>query len=380
MNKALHALVYVFVVLAAAALWFEMQLSAKRGELGARNRLLEDSIIKISKTIEAKGPEKTAGLEIKKDSDPVEARLVDSPNTENVLDEYKSELEQANLESMNWGAAQQDTLKYKAFREDPMNEGKYVMDGDKPETRGSEADKLLEQLVEGSKAQQARLNTTRYEMVMLRGKLESVVGELNALKPVARQDKVTIEEKQEIITQLESEKGQLENQITKYKGQVDELNTQVTSLQDEINTAKDETEMVREDLVKAQKQIDELKKLVQESFQSRGASMAAASSSAITSLSAGEKGKIVDADNENMFAIVQFTEEALDEMKGGDSNRPLPFLELGIRRAGFEGPAGEFVGRVRLRQEVKGSRYVICDILAAWEQDKAQVNDVVFAD
>ena len=97
MNKALHALVYVFVVLAAAALWFEMQLNAKRGELGARNRLLEDSLVKLSKTIEAKGPEKVAGVEIKKDSDPVEARLVDSPNTDNVLDEYKSELEQANL-------------------------------------------------------------------------------------------------------------------------------------------------------------------------------------------------------------------------------------------------------------------------------------------
>lgn len=379
MNKALHALVYVFVVLAAAALWFEMQLNAKRGELGARNRLLEDSLVKLSKTIEAKGPEKVAGVEIKKDSDPVEARLVDSPNTDNVLDEYKSELEQANLPTMDWNSSQQDTLKYKAFREDPLNEGKYVMDGDKPDTRGSEAEKILDQLVEGSKTQLARLNTTRYELVMLRGKLESVVSELNALKPIARQDKVTIEEKQEIIGQLESEKGQLENQITKYKGQVDELNTQITSLQDEINTAKDETEMVREDLAKAQKQIDELKTLVQTSFQSRGASMAAASS-AITSLSAGVKGKLVEVDNENMFAIVQFTQDALDEMKGGDANRSLPFLELGIRRDGFEGPAGEFVGRVRVRQEVKGSRYVVCDLLAAWEQDKAKVNDVVFAD
>ena len=38
------------------------------------------------------------------------------------------------------------------------------------------------------------------------------------------------------------------------------------------------------------------------------------------------------------------------------------------------------VGRIRIRQEVKGKNYVICDILGAWEQDKAKVGDVVFAD
>jgi DNA repair exonuclease SbcCD ATPase subunit len=379
MNKALHALVYVFVVLAAAALWFEMQLNAKRGELGARNRLQENYIIQLSKTIEAKEPEKGATVEIKKDSSPVEARIVDTPDQENVLDEYKAELEQANLETFNWGEAERDLLRTRSFKDDPMNEGKYIMDGDKPETQGSEADRKLAQLVEGAKNQQARLNTTRYELTMLRGKLEGVVKELNELKQVARQDKVSIEEKQEIVNQLEGEKAQLEGQITKYKGQVDELNTEITSLKDEVNTAKEETEMVREDYAKAQKQIEDLKNLVQTSFQSRGASVAAGSA-AVTSLSAGEKGKIIEADNDNMFAIVQFSEDALAELKGGDVNRSLPILELGIKRPGFNGPAGEFVGRIRLRQEVKGSRYVVCDILAAWEQDQVRANDIIFAD
>ena len=379
MNKALHALVYVFVVLAAAALWFEMQLNAKRGELGARNRLQENYLIQLSKTIEAKDPEKADPLELKKDTSPVEARIVDTPDTENVLDEYKAELEQSNLATMDWGENERNLLRTRSFKDDPMNESKYIMDGDKPETQGSEADRKLAQLVEAAKNQLGRLNTTRYEMVMLRGKLEEVVKELNALKQVTRQDKVTIEEKQEIVNHLEGEKAQLEGQITKYKSQVDELNTEVTSLKDDINAAKDETEMVREDLVKAQKQIEDLKNLVQTSFQSRGAT-ASAASAAVTSLSAGDKGKIIEADNDNMFAIVQFTEDAILELKGGDVNRPLPILELGIKRPGFAGPAGEFVGRIRLRQEVKGSRYVVCDILGAWEQDAAVPGDVIFAD
>ena len=39
MNKALHVLVYLFVILSAAALWFEIELNKKRSLLTDRNRL-----------------------------------------------------------------------------------------------------------------------------------------------------------------------------------------------------------------------------------------------------------------------------------------------------------------------------------------------------
>ena len=101
---------------------------------------------------------------------------------------------------------------------------------------------------------------------------------------------------------------------------------------------------------------------------------------AVTSLPAGDKGKVIEADNEDMFAIVKFSDEAMKELKGENRDRPRPSIELGVRRPGFNGEAGEFVGRVRLRQEVKGKNYVVCDILGAWEQDKLKENDVLFAD
>ena len=78
--------------------------------------------------------------------------------------------------------------------------------------------------------------------------------------------------------------------------------------------------------------------------------------------------------------IVEFSEDAMKQLKGEDLRGPLPLLELGLRRPGFQGEAGEFIGRIRLRQEVQGKPYVICDILGAWEQDKVQVNDILFAD
>ena len=375
MNKVLHVLVYVFLVLASAALYFELQLNSKRAELTDRNRMQEEYLVKIAKTIEKADPAKDASFEIKKDNSPVEARLVDSPDMENVLDEYPATLEQGNLETYNWDG-QRDALR-NVYVTDAV--GNPIMDGNQPQTRDSDEDKLLSQLFESAKTQQARLNSTRAALTDLRAKLETAVNELNKLKPDARQDKVTIAEKDEKIAKIEEEKTGLENQITKLKSQADELNGEISSLKDEVTTAKDETEAAKEEVAKSKKTIDQLRQMLKDSIQNQS-SRAANGAAAITSLPAGDKGKVVEADNENMFAIVEFTPEALKEIKGDDASRPIPALELGVKRPGFKGEAGEFIGRLRLRQEVKGKSYVICDILGAWEQDKVAPNDIIFAD
>lgn len=377
MNKILHVLVYVFLVLAAAALYFELQLNDKRSELTDRNRMQEDYLIKIAKTVEKADPAKDASFEIKKDNSPVEARLVDSPDMENVLEDYPATLEQANLDTYNWDNQTDRTQLRTVYVLD--FEGKPVMDGNEYLKRGKGTeDEILSKLFESAKTQQSRLNSTRSALTELRGKLEAVVNEINKLKPEARQDKVTIEDQKAKMAKLEEEKTALEGQITKIKGQIDELNGEITSLKDEVATAKDETEAAKEEVAKAQKLIEQLKKLLQESIQTQGTS--SAGGTAVTSLPAGDKGKIVEADNENMFAIVEFSEAALKELKGDDLSKPLPAIELGVKRPGFKGSAGEFVGRIRLRQEVRGKNYVVCDILSAWEQDKLTANDVVFAD
>lgn len=378
MNKLLHVLVYVFLVLAGAALYFELELNKKRTELTDRNRMQEDYFIRLAKTIEKAEPAKDTVFEIKKDNSPVEARLVDSPDMENVLEDYPASLEQANLETYNWDNQADKTQLRTVYVLD--FEGNPVMDGNEFLKRGKGTeDELLSKLFESAKTQQSRLNSTRSALADLRGKLEGVVNELNKLKPIARQDKVTIGEKEERIAKLEGEKTELENQITKIKAQIDELNTEITSLKDEVATAKDETEAAKEEVAKSKKLIDQLKQMLKDSIQTQGAA-SAAGGAAVTTLPAGDKGKVIEADNDNMFAIVEFSENALKELRGEDGRSQLPALELGVKRPGFKGEAGEFIGRIRLRQEVKDKPYVICDILGAWEQDKIAPNDVIFAD
>lgn len=376
MNKVLHVLVYVFLVLAGAGLFFETKLNAKRDELTERNRMQEDYIVRIAKTIEKAEADKSATFSVEKDASPVEAKIVDTPDMQNVLEDYPAPLEQQNIETYNWDMLSVREQLRKIYVLDA--EGNPVMDGNTPLKRGpGTEDELLSQLFESAKAQQSRLNSTRAALSDLRERLATVVTELNKLKPEARQDKVTIVEQKEKIGTLETEKSELENQVTRLKGQIDEYTAEITSLKDEVQTAKDETEAAKEQVEKQQKMVDQLKKLLRDALVSssqRGEKVE------ITTLPAGDKGKLIEVDNENMFAIVEFTPEAMKELKGEELRNPVPQMELGLRRPGLQGAAGEFVGRIRLRQEVKGKNYVICDIIGSWEQAPAQADDIVFAD
>ena len=380
MNKVLHVLVYVFLVLAGASLFFELQLNAKRTELTDRNRMQEDYIVRIARTVEKGEPDKSATFEIKKDSSPVEARLVDSPDMENVLEDYPAPLEQANLDTYNWdGQAERKQLRTVYVLD---FEGNPVMDGNEPLKRGrGTEDEMLSQLFESAKTQQSRLNSTRAALGELREKLAAAVAEVNRLKPPARQSLITIEEQKTRIARLEEEKTGLENQITKIKGQIDELNGEITSLRDEVSAAKDDVAAAKDEVEKRDKLIESLKTALKTSIQTRSvASAGTGSTASTTSIPVGDKGKIVVADNESMFVIVSFSEDAIKELKGEKPDAPLPALEFGVKRPGYAGAAGEFVGRIRIRQEVKGKNYAICDILGNWEQDKLAKGDVVFAD
>ncbi len=380
MNKALHALVYVILVVAAAALYFETNLFDKKDLLKDRNRQLEDYLVKISGTIEkADAPKPASAPEVKKDVSPVEAKLVDSPEMENLLEEYPSQLEEANLETLKWNDGDRLQLRQLYALQngekipDAANPGDFVKKG-----KGT-AEELLELLFERAKAQQAKLNTTRAELSAARTKLETLVNEYNKIKPEARQDKVTLEETKAEMVKLEEAKKAEEEKVAKAKTQIEDLNAEVASLRDEVSSVQDEREAIKEDLAKQVKLVDQLKKLLQQQ-QSTPVATASASGVAVAAVTAGDKGKLVDVNNELMFAIVEFTDEAMKELLGPERQNALPMLEMGVRRKGFKGSAGEYVGRIRLRQAVAGKNYVIVDILSDWQQAPAAKGDAVFAE
>ena len=385
MNKVLHLVVYLILIAAVAALVFEKSLFDKRALLGDRNRMLEDYIVKIANTIEkADAPRSMVAPEAKKDISPIEARQIDSPEMSNLLEEYNAQLESGNLETFKWDTSQVRLQLRQLYYLENGQTVPDVANYNKPMTKGkgTMAD-LLDQLLERAKAQQASLNTTRSALAELRGKFEAEVSDYNKLKPEVRAAKVNEDELKQKVSQVNQEKMVLEEQLTKLKSRVEEQSGEITSLKDEVSTAKDETAVAKEECAALEKKVQQLQKLMQQMAQQQSQSAGAPVSggaSAVTSLPAGNKGKVADVNNKLMFCVIEFSDEAMEQMVGSARKNALPALTLGVLRKGFKGAAGEFVGKVRLRQSVAGKNFVIADILGDWSQAPVEKGDVIFAE
>ena len=384
MNKVLHLVVYLILIVAVAALVFEKSLFDKRALLGDRNRMLEDYIVKIAGTIEkADAPRSMVAPEAKKDISPIEARQIDTPEMSNLLEEYNAQLESANLETFKWDSSQVRLQLRQLYYLENGQTVPDVANYNKPMTKGKGTmAELLDQLFDRAKAQQASLNSTRSALAELRGKFEAEVSDYNRLKPEVRAAKVNEEELKQKVSQVNQEKMVLEEQVTKLKSRVEEQTGEITSLKDEVSTAKDETAVAKEECAALEKKVQQLQKLMQQMAQQQNQSAGAAVSgvSAVTSLPAGNKGRIADVNNKLMFCVIEFSDEAMQEMLGPSRQNALPSLTLGVLRKGFTGSAGEFVGKVRLRQSVSGKNFVIADILGDWSQSLMEKGDVVFAE
>lgn len=385
MNKALHVFIYLFLALTGAALWFEFQLNEKRTEMKDRNRMQEDFIMRVA-SITEKGDDYKSESQVKilLDTQPVTAeedgKEIDEDSMENLLDVkgYEFALEKTTHNFLKWGEAQRNGLRQIYVMDDTT--GKPMLDGTDKMTRGSEEDKLLEELYKSLDSQKTQLLKTREALPVLREQLERVAKEVNSLKPVIRKDKATIIEKEKQIAQLEENNQKLDNENKKRQAQIEELNAELASAKDEVTAAKDETEQVKEALAKEKELTTQLKQLASElQRQTAGGGAQTELGKAVTSVPFGDKGKIIVADNENMFAIIEFTDAAMKEIKGEDLSRPLPLMTFSVRRPGYNGPAGEIIGSIRIRQEVSGKNYLICDILSDWQQTPLLPNDVVFA-
>ena len=380
MNKAVHALVYVILAVAGVALFFEIKLYEKRELLSERNDQFADSLVKLAGTIEKANATAPANTdhEAHQDVSPVEAKEVDTPQKKNLLEDYNWALETANNETFDWNSKRaQLRVLYQVDAEgnkipDMGHPGDFVKSG--PGT----AQELLDQLFDRANAQRANLNTTRAELKQLRQKLEALVREYNDRLVDARKDKSTIVKHEGTISDLEDQKKAVEEQLQKAKAQVEEQNSEIASLKDDVTNEKQKTEEALEELAKEKKVKEQLMQMLKK--QAASQSVAAASGSSITSLPAGDKGTLVYVNNELMFAIVQFSDEAMQELLGPERQNPLPPLEMGVRRKGTNGAKDAYVGHVRLRQVIQGKNYVMADILRDWEQMKAAKGDVIFAE
>ena len=379
MNKAVHALVYVILAVAGVALYFEINLFEKKELLKDSNEQLRNCIVKLSSFIEAEDAPPAQGLDAKKDVSAREAREVDDPDTENLLEDYHPEYEKADLKLMKWGDAQAAQLRrlYALDAEgnkqpDVANPGKFITKG--PGT----AQELVDSITGRASKQYEILGKTRHELASLRAKLQKLVTDYNELPKEIRLLKIEIEKRDKEIEKLTSEKAALEDQLQKTKAEVEDLKTEVTSLKDEVATAKDETEAVKEDLEKERKKVEHLTNLLKTQAAAPRTTGPAAGGGQLTN---GDKGTIASANNKKMYVIVKFEDAALDELLGADRNTPLTPHEMFVAKTvkGADGKESrQIVGKIRLAKWTPKTNLVTADILAEWQQSPMEVGYVVF--
>lgn len=381
MNKAVHALVYVILAAAGAALYFEMKLFDKKELLKDSNEQLRNCIVKLSSFIEAEDAPPAAGLEAKKDVSAREAREVDDPDTENLLEDYHAEYEKTDLKSMTWGDAQAVQLRklYDLDAEgnkkpDPATPGKYISKG--PGT----AQELIDKIIERAGKQKESLKKTRVELKNIREKLQVLVGDYNKLPKEIRLSKIDLEKKDKEIETLTKEKAEVEDNLQKSQEEVKELKNEVVSLKEEVAAAKDETIAAKEALDKAKETIDNMKAILQKrTAEPRAATGPAAGGGQLTN---GDKGTILKVNNEKLYAVVKFDDAALDELIGADRNGALPPHEMLVVRVSEQQQkkAVKIIAKIRLRQWTPKTNLVTADILPDWLQEPIKENDVVRPD
>jgi archaellum component FlaC len=233
----------------------------------------------------------------------------------------------------------------------------------------------MDQLFERAKAQQASLNKTRAELTKMREQFTGSVDEINKLKTDGRAAKVELKGEKEKVATLTTEKEELETRVTKLNAEKKELSAELADAKNSIETLNEEKVTITDELAKSREQI----KLLEERLKG-GVNRPAGDTqlAAGTAPTAGDKGKIIEANDELKFAIIELSDDAIAELLGPERENALPQLEMNVRRTGRQSAAGEFVTRIKLRQAVRGKNFVVADILNDWQQAPVEKGDVVF--
>ena len=378
MDKVLRVLAVLILILSAVALFFAYQLFEKRELLTQRNRAFEDQFIKLAKTIEAEDPTEGDAPQVMKDNSEVSDRELDNPEKLSMLEGYPINLEQQNLPTLDFGSNDKRIQLRSFYALTP--EGKYDTDpvDKRPRSQGpGTMRELTEQLLDRAKTQQASLNKTRAELTKMRERFTGSIDELNKLKTDGRVTKVELKGEREKVATWTSEKTELEGRVARLNTEKRELTAEIADLKSEAEQLKEEKITLAEDLSKSTeyaKQLEERLKTGTSSVALVGREVVAAASAP----SAGDKGKIIQANDELKFAIVELSNDAMDELLGSEREGALPQLEMNVRRTGLQRTAGEFVTRIKLRQSVRGKNFVVADILNDWQQVPVEKGDVVF--
>ncbi len=379
MGKVLRVLVIVIMILGLAAVFFAAVNFKKREVLIGRTHALEDMFVKLARTVEAGDPpEVPQPAYPQRDLSPVTSREIENPERSAFWDSYNHKLEPSAqpVPTLDYSSQAMRLQLREFYRTDPAT-GKPAIDPltGQPATKGAGTqDELLNQTFERAKNQYALLNQTRAELVKVRDELVATIEETNRLKQEGRADKRTIEERDARIAQIEREKRDLEDQKARIEEELRALRAELQEANDTIGRQTDDIELLNTRIADLERKNKELA--------GKGDIITTTTGPMIDNaegrFTPGVHGKIVSFNEQWKFAVVEFSDDFMTQITGPDRNQPMQPLEVMVKRPGFQGAAGEFITRLRLRQAIRSQNLVVADILADWQQAPLENGDEVF--
>jgi len=371
MNTLLRVLVIVITLLGAAALVFATMNFSKRQILLGRNNALVEGFTNLAKTLEAQDAKDDGStLPLTKDTSDVTDTVLDNPNKEVVFEGYPVWLEEQNRQTLKFETEDKQLVLNSFYAYDEEGNIKIGPNGQKVAKGPGTMQELLDQAVDRAKLQQGALNKTRAELSKMRDRVETNIKELNDLKGASRIVKRDLTTAKGEIAQLETDKAGLERNVAKLTSDKKELEAQVASAEEEIEKYQEREVGLTEDVARLKAENDELRK-------KRGEKEGGTRIEGLA-LTTGDKGKIIESNDEFKFVIIEFSPDAMAEILGAEREKPLPQVDMSVRRVGRASAAGEFVTTVKLRHSVKDKNLVVADILTDWQQSPVEKGDVVF--
>lgn len=378
MGKLLKVLVVFIFLFSIGALVLGILNFNKREMLIGRAHELEDRIIKLAQTFEAKDPAFDGVADHPaKDIDAVTERVIDVPNASDFWDSYNNVLEVTGEAPMNLST---DTMRLRLRQYYFVDEmGKTVKDPltGAPRTEGPGTMKeLLGQVQDRANAQYATLNKTRAELTKVRTELSTTIRELNAEKRTRRENLRKITELEGKVAALEAEKVELSRKISQLEREKSELNDKIVELETELGKAKEDYEDLKKQYAILEKKYVDLITGIGAGGGGTGPNTTGGEDRKIAP---GVKGRVIHTDADWAFVIVQLSPETVKELIGPIGDQPLPAIDFMVRRPGMESPAGTFVTRLRIKSIKRdGSNLALADNLQNWEQVPVAPNDEVF--
>jgi uncharacterized coiled-coil protein SlyX len=366
MSKLLRFLIVLLLLLSITSLTLAVMLYNKRELLKGRTQQLEDTVMLFAATVEPVAPSVDTTPDYPaRDIGAVTAELVEDPERSKFWETYVHDLECIGPVTMSLGSRRHQLMTY--YRRDPVTQeiirdpltGVPLTDG--PGTMRE----LLDELLEKSTGQYARLNDTRGELTKTRKELVKTVADLNERKQGLRLALNTVLKRDGTIAQLEDTVQSRDRTIRGHEEHIAEQDLTIRERNLEIAEQEDTIHQLKSDVVVLEKRIAALTTPDTNTFYTAWAE-----------LTPGYKGKVAAINEEYRFVVLELTGAFIEQYLKALKNTVLkPDPNLMVIRG--DGVDERFVTKVRLRRVYPERRVATADILSNWQQMSVEKGDSV---